>query len=500
MTSTLVVADAVWGREGTDAVLITDERIQAIGVRSQLEGRADRISSHAGVIFPGLRDAHLHPAGLAASAQMPGVAEATDLPSLVALVSEHVARLAPDEAFIGRDLDDVRIGRLPTRHDLDPVTGSRPALLYRVCSHIAVANTAALDAAGIGPDSPDPPGGQFDRDAEGHPTGVLRETAISAVSSAVARSSPAPGQDDLVTSMQDLVSMGLTRIDAMVSASNPMWCTSGNELDDLIAIASDLPLRMSLYVITEDPGELERAAERISAAGQRIRFGGWKGFADGSLGGHTAALRQPYHDRPQRRGILRLRPERDLALIRTAVRLGGGAAVHAIGDDAVNRVLDLFAQARREGIDTALRVEHASLLDDALISRMADLGVTASVQPSFARSDASILVERLGSERASRAYPLPGLQEAGVEMLGGSDAPIEDPNPFVTMAAARREGDLGPVEAATLVGAGALEPGGRADLAVLDRDPLTATPDEIERTEVQSVYVEGRLVSSRQRR
>ncbi len=228
-----------------------------------------------------------------------------------------------------------------------------------------------------------------------------------------------------------------------------MWCGVSDELGTLCRLAPDLPIDIDVYVITDDPAELAAAAERIRRTDGRIRFSGWKGFADGSFGGHTAAMYEPFTDRPDITGTLRLDHRHAMTMAGAALDLGGGAAIHAIGDRANDVVLDVFDALIAEGRDPSrLRVEHVSILSKAAIGRMAGLGVTASVQPAFLASE-DWLPKRLGEERMGLVYPFRSLLEAGVRVVGGSDSPVEMPDPEVGILAAVDRHGLNPAQAIT---------------------------------------------------
>lgn len=395
-------------------------------------------------------DHHIHPIGYATLVNGLELMDSVDLADLTA----RVARFADtvEGAVIGQRLNDEGLaeGRLPTRDDLDDVVGDRPTLLYRYCGHIAVANSAALSLAGVGSGTPDPEGGSFDRDPTGEPTGVLRETAIQSVSSALAPLVDGPSDAAILRAFGDLAAMGLGSITGIVSAGEPLWCGVTDELDVLCRLAPDLPIDVDVLVIAPDPQLLAEAAEKIRRSQGRVRFLGWKEFADGSFGGHTAALHDPFTDRPDTRGTERLDREHATMMARAAMMLGGTVAVHAIGDRANDAVLDLFEDLVDMGADpTRLRVEHASLLTAAAVERMARLGVTASVQPAFLASEGDWLVKRIGDERMRRVYPFRSLIQAGIQVIGGSDSPVELPDPTIGINAAIGRPGFDPSEGLT---------------------------------------------------
>lgn len=513
----MITAEAVRGVEGeaADALVVDGGRIEWRGMAHRWPGEAVQTTSFPGmVIVPGLRDAHIHPVPYAAGARNASLAEATDLAGVAERLADAADRVPAAGAVVARRLSETGLAeqRLPTRHDLDAATGGRPVLVHRVCGHVAVASTAALERAGLTPTSPDPPGGIVDRDEAGNPTGVVREAAVATVARALQPLVPPLDPDDLVAAMTDLAATGLTGIGAMVGLGGGPWAELGDELEVIVDVADRLPLRLHAFVIANTPAELEHAAGRL-AGFSRLRFAGWKGFADGSLGGRTAALSRDYADDRGNRGRLLLDHHHARRMIAAALALGGKAAVHAIGDRANAAVLDLFATVIATGADPAdLRVEHASVLGSAEIAAFSSTGVVASVQPAFLASEASWLAARVGRERLPHTYPFSSLAAAGVPLAGGSDCPVEPPDPLPGMAAARDRGGLTPSErlspeqalalftagAAAAIGEeAALVPGAAADFTVLGGDPLTSPPEELRRMEVRATFVAGEEVGGR---
>jgi predicted amidohydrolase YtcJ len=382
-------------------------------------------------------DHHFHPLGYTRLLNGLELYGATDMADLLGMVADYAA--AHPGPFIGQRLNDESLtdARLPTRHDIDDVVSDRPVLLYRYCGHIVIANTAALQFSGVDDDTLDPPGGSFDRDATGRPNGIARETALSVLGQAMTPIVDPPSDESVLTALAGLIDVGLESVTGIVSASEPLWCGVGDELETLCRLAPDLPIDIIVYVSASTTEQLTLASERIRAAEGRIRFGGWKDWSDGSFGGHTAAMHQPFTDMPDQSGTIRLDHAQALKMAQTSIELGGGAAIHAIGDRANDTVLDIHEDLIKAGADPArLRIEHASLLTERAIARMARLGVTASIQPAFLASEGGWLRKRLGDERMEQVYPFRSLSEAGVTLLGGSDSPVETPDPTVGIRAA----------------------------------------------------------------
>ena len=332
MSRRLVVADAVRGVDGIlgDALLVDGTRVAAIGRTESLRSTDLPEERFPGAtIVPGLRDAHLHPVGHAAALRRLTLKTAADFDEIADALRHADRRQPPGTAIAALRLDDQTLaeGRLPDRHFLDRAVPDRPVVLVRYCGHVAVANSAALDLAGIENGTVDPPGGSMDRDELGRLTGVLRETAADRVLAAVQAVAPPVDADALVEAVTALASVGITGVGAMAATDAGCWAGAGSEVDAVVAVARRLPMGMGVMVIASTPADLEAAAARLDVAGGRVRFLGVKMFSDGSLGGHTAAMHRGFADAPDRRGTDRLDPAWAEEMARAALRLGGLVAV-----------------------------------------------------------------------------------------------------------------------------------------------------------------------------
>jgi predicted amidohydrolase YtcJ len=433
-------------------------------------------------------------ASLAELQQMVAAAAAADRPGLITAGNFNEATLAEK--------------RLPVAADLDGAVADRPVIVNRYDGHLAIVNSAALKAAGIGPATRDPDGGIIDRDATGRPTGVLRETAIDLVGAACGDGGSV-SPDEVARCMRGLAQLGITSIGAMVRSGKGAWAHLGDEVDIIVAAAADIPIRIHAFVTADDTATLEAAAAKLDGAGELMDWAGVKRFGDGSFGSLTAAMFEPFADSPGNTGTLRLN-DLDIAMAHTSVAAGRAVAIHAIGDAAAARVLDVFEHLVSEGTEPhRLRLEHASVLAAEDIERIGRLGVVASVQPAFLGSETDWIESRVGPDRLRRTYAFATLRRVGAIVVGGSDSPVEAPNPWEAMALTRDRAGIVPEEALsaaealemyTTAAAQALgEPpplavGSPADLVVVDRDPLAATPDELRATEVLATYVGGEMV------
>jgi predicted amidohydrolase YtcJ len=446
---------------GDRAVEVAQGAVAALGPPEMLRrpGLAETAHGPGSALIAPLHDHHFHPLGYASAVTRPSMKDAADFSDLGARLRDASAALAPGLALVGNRLDDESLSeqRLPIRNELDAMVSDRPLLLYRYCGHVAMANSAALELAGLA----------------AHPTGILTETAIQPVADAITDRLPPLEPAEVLRALSGLAGLGLGKLTAIVSAGGPIWCGVPDEIGTLLTVAPALPLDFEVLVIADSPAELEVAANRLDRAAPNVSFFGWKAFADGSLGGHTAALYEPYTDLATTRGTLRLNPDHAARMSRICLDLGGSVAIHAIGDMANDRVLDLFEQLTGAGADPRrLRIEHASVLSPGAIERMARLGVTASVQPPFLLSESGWLAKRLGS-RTRFTYPLAALAAAGVPMMGGSDCPVEPPSPWIGVEAATGPGGLTPLDTLQLYSQ-EIRVGDPANLLVLDRSPLIA--------------------------
>lgn len=495
-------ADGIVG----NAVLVRDGMVIAVGSRSDLLGSADETVYQGGFILPGMRDAHLHPVAYAAALRGTTLATASDFADINNRIRASAAAAKGGTAVSGMRLNEETLAerRLPTRTTLDRGVSDRPVLIHRYCGHVAIANSKALAVAGIDANTPDPVGGAIDRAEDGSPTGILRETAIELVAERLG-DDDAVRPNELLDALDRLAAAGITSIGAILRTGAGAWASLGNELETAIAIADRMPIKVGCYIIEESPAQVATTKATVDAVPGRLRWLGIKRFGDGSFGGHTAAMHDPFVD-VATTGTMRL-ADVDRAISEASLALGGGAAIHAIGDAACAAVIDMFEELIAAGADPGkLRIEHASVLTAADMGRLGSSGAIAVVQPPFLGSEAEWLGNRLGTERLDRTYAFATLEAAGVTLAGSSDSPVEAPDPWAGMALARDRAGMVPGQSLSADRALAMyttgaalalgEPvplaiGGPADFIVVDRDPVAVTPDEVKETEVLATYVDG---------
>jgi len=484
------------------AIAVGHGRVLAIGETEELLAefeRADKQDMHGHTILPGLTDAHLHLEQYALSLQKIDC-ETDSLQECLHRVAKRAQTAAPGAWILGHGWNQNTWGGWPTLADLDAIAPHNPVYLTAKSLHAAWANSAALRLAGLHAGSPDPTNGRIQRDAHGQPTGILLETAMELVGTAI----PAPSVETIAQAIQQaqpaLWRMGLTGLHDF------------DRRDCFIALQQlhkqgKLGLRVIKSIPLEDLPAAAALGLRTGFGDDWLRIGAVKVFMDGALGPHTAAMFQPYENEPENRGILNMDAEELFDIGRRAAEAGLSLAVHAIGDRANHEVLDAYAQLKRFTRDRGLpplrqRIEHVQVLHPDDAGRLAELGVVASMQPIHATSDMR-MADQFWGERAALSYAWRAQLQHGARLAFGSDAPVESPNPFWGLHAAvtrqRSDGSpspdgwrpeqrlslhealagftLGPAYIAGLEDhAGKLAPGALADLIVLEQDPFTVPP------------------------
>lgn len=474
----------------------------------------------------GFNDAHTHMANAGLAMLAVDVTGAGSVGEFQQRIRDRLGDFEPGRWVTGRGWDHSLWpgAEVPTRADLDAVSTAHPILMGRVDGHSAVANSMALELAGIDADTPDPEGGDIVRDAAGEATGWLKESAVQLVAKHV----PPPSADDLRQGLRlaiaDAARHGVTSVqDDSVRGSGWPAFEALKALKD----AGELTVRVTEWLPFEASiDQLKTWRQAGGTTDAWLKTGALKGVADGSGGSLSAAMIEPFATAPDNRGLLLIGAElmAELAIERDANDFQ--IAIHAIGDRANRVALGAFeAAARANGErDSRHRIEHAQFVDDDDLGRFKALGVVASMQPSHILSDMRWAPRILGPEREGEGYRWNGLLKSGARLAFGSDYPVEPIDPMRGLyAAITREFEAGgPVEggwqaqekitieeaiAAFTLGAafaefeddrkGTLRPGKFADIVVLTRDIIRASPAEILDTEVLITIVGGEVVYQR---
>jgi predicted amidohydrolase YtcJ len=502
-------------REGRIAYLGPDAGAEA------LRGPGTRVVELGGrMVTPGLIDAHSHLAGLGEALEQVDLSGAATFEELVRRVREAAARVPAGSWVQGRGWDqNLWPGKqFPTHDALSAAVPDHPVWMTRVDGHAALVNARAMQILGVTAETQDPAGGRFLRDAQGRPTGVMIDNAMS-----VASKLPPPSREDMERRLRlaarHCLERGLTTVTDMGVGD------SEHKAYTALRRAGELPLRASLF-LTDDAALLEhwfRRGPEIDPEA-RLQVRGVKLYADGALGSRGAALVEPYSDDPDNMGLLVATGAHLQDVAQRAGRGGFQVAIHAIGDRGGIVALDAMEKALGGARPEArFRLEHAQVLRVQDIERMVRLGIIGSMQPTHATSDMPWAGDRLGEGRLERAYAWRKVLNAGGRLALGSDFPVEQADPRLGLYAAvtrqdlqgRPDGGWLPGERLTREEAlrgftldaawslflekevGSLEVGKRADLVVFARDWMTLPETEIPKAEVDLTLVDGEVVYDR---
>jgi predicted amidohydrolase YtcJ len=516
--------------ERQEAVAVRGDRILVVGKTLDLQKfkgpQTEVIDLGGHFVMPGFNDAHLH---LADAGQQKLEVDLQGVKSLDELRDRLAAKVETAKGadwIVGGGWDETLwpVKALPNRWDLDEVSGGHPVFLERVDGHLAVANTRALQLASITLASRDPQGGHIDRNENGEPTGLLRDTAQQAVRDVIPKPSHDKLKDGLEVALADLAEHGVTS----AQDYSPGW--ENFQIYEELEKEGKLTARISEWLPFDEPVEqLQKERDSHPQSDLMLHTGMLKGFMDGSLGGHTAALLEPYTDEPNNSGLPRYDAEKLNAMTKERVLAGFQIGFHAIGDKGIQMALDAFAEAEKAakeanvkaangGDDYRLRIEHSQVTTPAQIARYKQLKVIASMQPSHVLSDMRWAEARLGPKRAANAYAWASFLNKGVTLAFGTDYPVEPVSPFRGLyAAVTRKSENGkqeffPEQRITMDQAitayttgsafaefeekeeGKLAPGMLADFVVLDRDVTAASPEKLLGTKVLRTVVGGKTV------
>lgn len=509
-------------RPTAEAVAIEGDRIVDVGSTKEITSSftsKNVVDLKGKAVYPGFIDSHAHLEGLGAALMYLDLSGTTSLEEITRLVKEDAAHKEEGQWVRGRGWDQNKWDPpvFPTHHLLDAVAGNVPVCLKRVDGHAAWVNRKALDLAHIDRSTRDPEGGKIIRDADGNPTGVFVDRAVEMLDAVL----PPPGESErteaIRRAVRECLKVGLTEVHDM-GVDQALLDIYGRLIQ-----SGNFPLRV--YAAIDGPGEtwkrfLETGPDTTGHDG-KLTVRALKMYADGALGSRGAALIRPYSDDPGNRGLT-LTSSAELARAATqCLEKGFQLCVHAIGDRANNLVLNVYEEvlsshpARASG--ARFRVEHAQILDQGDIPRFHQLGVLPMMQPTHCTSDMSWVEARLGAERLAGAYAWRSLLDQGSIVPGGSDFPVESPNPIWGFYAAitrqdhagHPEGGWHPdqrmtrmeaLKSYTVWGAyagfqeqmkGSIEPGKWADLTVLSEDIMKIDAARILHTNVEMTIVAG---------
>lgn len=506
-----------------DALAVKGDRIFAVGSNHAIEefiGPDTRtIDARGKFIAPAFIDSHLHflDGGFRlASVQLQ---DCDSRECFVDTLKAFIETVEPGEWIVGGDWNHNQWGgQLPEREWIDAVTPNNPVWLYRHDGHLALANSAALERAGVSDDVSEIDGGEIERTPDGSLTGVFKDNAMVLIERVIPKATPDQAERALITAMNHVAENGVGSVHHMGSWDHLAVYRRAHEAGKLITrIYSAVPL-----------STWERLRDEVREKGRGdgwLRIGGLKAFLDGSLGSKTAAFFDEYNDDPGNDGLF-VEEIGDLErMIAAADAEGLHALVHAIGDRANHEMLNLFERVIEANgpRDRRFRIEHAQHLAPADLPRFNALGVIASMQPYHILDDGCWADEAIGPERSEHAYAFRSLLDAGAHVAFGSDWFVAPPTPIegIYAAATRRpkDGDFPggwvPQQKITVEEAlraytvqaayssfeedqkGSLAPGKWADLVIIDKDLTTLEGDDILSAQIECTIVGGKIVYQR---
>jgi predicted amidohydrolase YtcJ len=507
------------------AVAVIGDRIVAIGSNSDVEilrGTATKTIDAGGkLLVPGFNDAHVHFVDGGSQLDSVQLNDVTNTNEFVRRIAEQAKKTPKGEWIKGGDWDETKWNppNLPTKELIDGVTPDNPVFLSRYDGHSALANSHALHLAGITSQTPDPAGGAIVRDAQRNPTGDLKDAAMDLVFKVIPPLTHEQRLRVVRRALEYAASLGVTSVQHM----NPDYA-------DIAAYAEllqndELTTRIYAAPLIDQVDDQVKIGIRHAFGGPYLRIGAVKAFADGSLGSRTAYFFEPYSDEPGNHGLLGegMQP---LSLMRDRMMKADAAGLqictHAIGDQAISTILDLYTDVVRahHGMERRLRIEHAQHMAAKDFARFAQLDVIASVQPYQAIDDGRWAESYIGHDRASRTYAFRTFLNHGVHLAFGTDWDVAPLNPLLTIYAAVTRATLDgknpngwfpeqkltvpeAVEAYTNGSAyaefqdkdkGSIMPGKLADMVLLSDDIFTIDPVKIRDVKVLKTIVGGRVV------
>jgi predicted amidohydrolase YtcJ len=515
-----------------EAVAVIGEKIVAVGSDSEIQayiGDETQVVDAGGkLMIPGFNDAHAHYGPL--DPEYIELRYITDKNVITEKVRERVAQVEPGVLIRGGHWEHEMFDdkQWPTKELLDDVAPNNPVVLSRADGHSSLVNSYVLRASGITKDTPDPFGGEIQKDpVTGEPTGIFKEQARSLLryNAVPVQRTPEEQAELRRQGWEDMLeytrSLGITSIQHAGGGNGEVYQQMMEE--GRLTVRVDIDGRL-----TDDPERLdqyEALREQFPHEGDWIRFGYIKGFIDGTLGSGTALFHEPFEDEPDKSGLPMMPYEEFETKILAADARGFQVGIHAIGDKANTWTLNAYQKAREvNGVrDSRHRSEHAQILIDEDIPRFAELGVVASMQPTHCITDKRFAEKRIGLERSEGAYAWRRLLDAGVHIAFGTDYSVEPLPPLEGIyAAVTRKDRLGEegdgwfpdqkltaeeaIELYTLGSAyaqfmedrkGMLKEGYLADMVIYDRDFMTGPEEEIMQALVDYTIVGGKVVYSR---
>jgi predicted amidohydrolase YtcJ len=520
-----------------EALAVVADRIVAVGSSKKIEayrsGMTQVIDLQGQLAIPGFIDSHGHFTGLGEAKTVLNLATARNWGEIVAMVEEAVKKAKPGEWIIGRGWHQEKWDRtpqpnvegLPYHNDLSKISPNNPVLLDHASGHSCLANAKAMELAGVTKTTPNPPGGEIIKDAQGNPVGAFLETAQGLIGRGLADYQRKLGPAEIQGQQKRIIDLAVRECLAKGVTSFHDAGASFETIDLYKSLAEEGKLGVRLYVMIGEGNEAlkDRLGQfRIIGAGQNhLTVRAIKRFMDGALGSHGAWLLEPYADLPTSTGLNTTPLEVMKESARLAIENDFQLCTHAIGDRANRETLNIYEEAfdsHPEKKDLRWRIEHAQHLNPEDMPRFGNLGIIASMQGIHATSDGPWVIKRLGEKRAEEgAYVWRNLIETGAMIVNGTDTPVEDvdpiPNFYALVTRKMKDGTAffsgqcltreEALWAYTLNGAyaafqedilGSLTPGKLADITVLSKDILTVPEEDILSAAVVYTIVGGKVL------
>lgn len=534
--SALVIYNAkVYVEKGhfEEAVLCEDGIIKAVGSNEGIlaaapEG-AKRYDAKGRTVVPGFNDSHQHLQSVGDDLANIRLLGADSIAEVKRRVQEYIEKnhVAPGTILRGQGWNQDYFTdekRILNRHDLDDMAPENPLILERACGHILTANSAALELAGITASTKPADGGAIDIGEDGEPTGVLRENACQQVLCIIPKATPESIAERLKLAMAHAAECGVTSVQSMDMRPGK-WHETWEAYK--LVQKEDPTLRVYQQVNFMEPVEFNQFLSegfKTGVGDAFLKIGPLKMFVDGSLGARTAFMRKPYNDDPSTTGIPTMTQEGLDEMVRIATEHGCTSIVHAIGDGAIDMVLNAYAKVIKNG-ENPLRhgIVHCQITDMDMLRRFKENDILALVQPIFLHYDMTVVEDRVGKELSSTSYAFETLRKLGVHESFGTDSPVEDMCPIANLYCAVTRKNLkgepaggfypnecmdiyDAVDAYTYESAyasfeenvkGRIKPGYYADMVVLGQDIFTIPAGEIINTTVDATIVDGRFVFER---
>ncbi|MHA1724049.1 MAG: amidohydrolase [Promethearchaeota archaeon] len=515
-----------------ECVGIEGEKIVAIGklsdVKAKMGANAKIIDLKGNTMVPGFYDSHCHPIGNLFFQIVLNLRGVTSYEKFLSCLEEAGKTRKPGEWIFGVAYDELKFEnpedrKLSNRWDLDKACPNNPVFILRFDGHVGVANSLALQEAGIDESSEPPEGSEYRKNEKGELTGVVTEQAARMFLGKYAIPSMKQVKEAALKAFNDLAARGITSLHGILSLSR------GGEFEDIGAI--EIPIikavqdqilqNMYAMIYSKSPKKIKKIKKPPLHGGEKesqFKIGAVKLFIDGSLGASTAWMLEPYTDNPTSNGFCVYDDIEELYKeMKEAHELGYQLAIHAIGDKGNRVVVDLYKRLLQESPkkDHRHRIEHVSVITPDTIKDMKELGLIASIQPPFITTDAPLIKYRLSEKRAKFTYPFKSLVDAGILIVSGSDMPVEDPDPIFGLYALCTRGGFVPEQCISIHDAlksytinaafaafeedikGSIEEGKFADLVILDKNPIEVArknPEDLKDIKVVETIIRGKSV------